>query len=66
MNFQAAAFSGVSIYVHWGLVEGKPGNLDWNHFRSIEEFYKIAQRVGLFVVVRPGVNVLDCSGSQGY
>ncbi|KIJ53629.1 glycoside hydrolase family 35 protein [Sphaerobolus stellatus SS14] len=53
-KMKAAGFNGVSIYIHWGLVEGKPGTLDWNYFRSLETFYETAKRVGLYVVARPG------------
>ncbi|KAI0783507.1 glycoside hydrolase family 35 protein [Abortiporus biennis] len=53
-KMKAANFNAVSIYVHWGLVEGKSGELNWEYHRSLEEFYKVAQRVGIFVIARPG------------
>ena len=58
---QAAGFNTVSIYIHWGLTEGKPGSLNWDHFRSVELFYQIAQREGIYVIARPGVSLLSPS-----
>lgn len=49
----------VSIYLHWGLTEGKQGSLNFDHYRSHSDFYKVAQEVGIFVIVRPGVSVIE-------
>lgn len=46
----------MSIYIHWGLVEGKPGSLNWDYYRSLELFYEVAKKVGIYVIARPGVS----------
>jgi hypothetical protein len=51
---QAGGFNAVSIYLHWGITEGKPGNLNFEGHRSVTKFLDIAQSVGILVIVRPG------------
>ncbi|TDL19485.1 glycoside hydrolase family 35 protein [Rickenella mellea] len=53
-KMKAAGFNGVSVYVHWGMTEGKQGHLDWNFHRSVTAFLQVAKRVGILVVMRPG------------
>ena len=53
---QAGGFNAVSVYIHWGLVEGKQGTLNWDYFRSLDLFYEVAKRVGIYVIARPGVS----------
>jgi beta-galactosidase GanA len=55
---KAAGLNTVSIYLHWGIVEQKRGSVDWNYWRSLELFYQIAQRVGIYVIARPGVGLV--------
>ena len=52
---QAGGFNAVSVYVHWGLIEGKQGELNFDYYRSLELFYEIAMREGILVLARPGV-----------
>jgi beta-galactosidase GanA len=54
--FQAAGLNAVSFYIHWGLTEGKRGSLNWDYYRSLELFYQVAQRIGIYVVARPGAS----------
>ena len=47
----------MSVYHHWGLSEGKAGELDFDYYRSQTEVYEIAKEVGLLVMARPGVSL---------
>ncbi|KAG9027455.1 hypothetical protein FRB95_007755 [Tulasnella sp. JGI-2019a] len=53
-KFKAAGINAVSIYVHWGITEGKAGVRDWTEWRDLEAFLKVAAQVGIYVVARPG------------
>lgn len=55
--FQAAGFNTVSIYLGWHITEGKQGKLDFGYHRDPVAFYKVAQQVGILVIVRPGVSL---------
>lgn len=46
----------ISVYHHWGLTEGKRGELNFDYYRSHKDLYDIAQEVGLLVISRPGVS----------
>jgi len=52
---KAMGLNTVATYVFWNYQEPSPGVWDWktgNH--NIAEFIKTAQKVGLFVILRPG------------
>ncbi|KAK7695246.1 hypothetical protein QCA50_002436 [Cerrena zonata] len=53
-KMKAAGFNSVSVYHHWGISEGKQGQLDFEYHRSQTDLYEVAKEVGLFVVSRPG------------
>ncbi|CAE6472777.1 unnamed protein product [Rhizoctonia solani] len=53
-KMKAAGFNCVSIYLHWGITEGKPGVLNFEGHRSVTKFLDVAQSVGILVIVRPG------------
>ncbi|GAB1521013.1 hypothetical protein RhiTH_004103 [Rhizoctonia solani] len=53
-KFKAGGFNAVSIYLHWGITEGKPGVLNFEGHRSVTKFLDIAKDVGILVIVRPG------------
>ncbi|CAL1711293.1 unnamed protein product [Somion occarium] len=53
-KMKAAGFNSVSVYHHWGVSEGKQGELDFNDFRSHTDVYEVATEVGILVVARPG------------
>lgn len=44
----------MSIYLHWGITEGKQGVLNFEGHRSVTKFLDIASEVGILVIVRPG------------
>ncbi|CAE6444221.1 unnamed protein product [Rhizoctonia solani] len=54
---KAAGFNAISVYVHWGLVNPAPGKLDFSGFRALDPLFKLAMKSGLWVVLRPGVQL---------
>ena len=54
---QAAGWNAISVYHHWGLSEGKQGDLNFDYYRSHTDVYEVAKEVGILVVSRPGVSL---------
>ncbi|CAE6491515.1 unnamed protein product, partial [Rhizoctonia solani] len=50
----AGGYNAVSIYLHWGITEGKRGTLNFEGHRSVTKFLDVAKQVGILVIVRPG------------
>ncbi|KAF8601278.1 glycoside hydrolase family 35 protein [Ceratobasidium sp. AG-I] len=65
-KMKAGGFTGVSIYWHWGMVEGKQGVLNFEGHRSITKFLDVAKEVGLLVIVRPGPYINAETTAGGY
>ncbi|KAG9080887.1 hypothetical protein FRC06_006028, partial [Ceratobasidium sp. 370] len=53
-KMKAGGFNAVSIYLHWGITEGKQGKLNFEGHRSVTKFLDVAKSVGILVIVRPG------------
>lgn len=53
LKLKACGFNCVETYVPWNLHEPKEGNFNFTGLADIEEFIRIAQQVGLYVIVRP-------------
>ena len=53
-KLKLAGFNTVETYVCWNLHEPKPGEFCFEGMLDIERFVKIAERVGLYCIVRPG------------
>ena len=53
-KLKAAGFNTVETYVCWNLHEKKPGEFDFSGILDIEKYLEIAQKVGLYAIVRPG------------
>ncbi|QRV78064.1 glycoside hydrolase family 35 protein [Ceratobasidium sp. AG-Ba] len=53
-KMKAGGFNAVSIYLHWGIAEGKQGKLNFEGHRSVTTFLDVAKSVGILVIVRPG------------
>lgn len=53
-KLKAAGFNTVETYVCWNLHEKKPGEFDFSGILDIEKYLEIAQRLGLYAIVRPG------------
>ncbi|CAE6362056.1 unnamed protein product [Rhizoctonia solani] len=41
---KAAGFNAISVYVHWGLVNPAPGELDFDGFRALDPLFKLAMK----------------------
>lgn len=44
----------VSVYLHWGALEGKAGDFNAEGPLVIEPFFQAAQEAGLYIIARPG------------
>ncbi len=53
-KLKAVGFNTVETYVCWNLHEKKPGEFDFSGILDIEKYLEIAQKVGLYAIVRPG------------
>lgn len=53
-KLKAAGFNTIETYVCWNLHEKKPGEFDFSGILDIEKYLEIAQKVGLYAIVRPG------------
>lgn len=53
-KLKAAGFNTVETYVCWNLHEKKPSEFDFSGILDIEKYLEIAQKVGLYAIVRPG------------
>ncbi|CAE6542312.1 unnamed protein product [Rhizoctonia solani] len=53
-KMKAGGYNAVSIYLHWGITEGKRGTLNFEGHRSATKFLDVAKEVGILVIVRPG------------
>lgn len=54
MMMKAMGLNTVTTYVFWNYHEEKPGKWNWSGEKSLKNFIKTAQEVGLFVIIRPG------------
>ncbi|MDX2080284.1 MAG: beta-galactosidase [Terrimicrobiaceae bacterium] len=51
---RAMGLNTVCLYLFWNYHEGTPGVFDFQGERDVAEFCKIAQKLGLWVILRPG------------
>jgi len=54
LMLRALGLNTVSTYVFWNLHEPQPGRFDFSGDADVAEFCRAAQRVGLYVLLRPG------------
>ncbi|MEG2288817.1 MAG: beta-galactosidase [Clostridium sp.] len=54
LKLKACGFNTVETYVAWNLHEPKKGEFVFSSYFDLEEFIKIADEIGLMVIVRPG------------
>ena len=54
LKLKACGFNTVETYVAWNLHEPQEGKFDFEGIADIERFIKTAQKLGLYVIVRPG------------
>lgn len=53
LKLKACGFNTVETYVPWNLHEAHEGEFNFSGIANIEEFIRIAGRLGLYVIVRP-------------
>jgi len=54
MKIKAAGLNTVATYVFWNALEPEPGQWDLAEGNDLAAFIRTAQRIGLWVIVRPG------------
>jgi beta-galactosidase GanA len=68
-EMKAAGFNAVSIYFDWDYHSPAPGVYDFSGIRDINRLLNDAQRVGLYVIARPGPYInaeTDAGGLAGW
>lgn len=53
-KLKACGFNCVETYIPWNFHEPEEGEFDFSGMADVEAFIHVAQRVGLYVIVRPG------------
>lgn len=53
-KIRAAGFNGVSLYFNWAYHSPAPGVYDFTGVRDVDRLFRLADELGLYVVVRPG------------
>jgi len=54
LKLKAAGLNTVGTYVFWNALEPEPGQWDFSEGNDLAAFIRTAQRLGLWVIVRPG------------
>lgn len=49
-KIKAMGYNGVSFYVHWALLEGKPGEFNANGVFALEPFFDAASKAGIYLL----------------
>jgi beta-galactosidase GanA len=53
-KIKALGYNGVSFYVDWALLEGKPGVYRADGVFDLQPFFDAAQEAGIYLLARPG------------
>lgn len=53
-KIRALGYTGVSFYVDWALLEGKPGSFSAEGIFAFEPFFEAASKAGIYLLARPG------------
>ena len=53
-KIRALGYTGVSFYVDWALLEGKPGTFLAEGVFALEPFFEAASKAGIYLLARPG------------
>ena len=51
---KALGMNTICIYIFWNIHEQKEGQFDWTGNNDVAEFCRLAQKHGMYVIVRPG------------
>lgn len=54
IKLKACGFNTVETYIAWNMHEMKEGIFDYSDILDVEEFLSVAQKIGLYAIVRPG------------
>jgi beta-galactosidase len=54
LKAKAMGLNAISVYVFWNVQEPHPGQWDFKGQYDVARFIRIAQQVGLYVILRPG------------
>ncbi len=68
-KMKAAGFNAVSLYFDWGYHSPAPGVYDFTGVRDVDRLLDLADRVGLYVIARPGPYInaeVDGGGFPGW
>ena len=49
-KIKALGFNGVSFYIDWALLEGKPGAFEAEGVFALEPFFEAAQAAGIYLI----------------
>ena len=52
-NLKALGFNTVETYIPWNMHEPIEGKFDFNGIKDVEKFIEVAQKLGLYVILRP-------------
>ncbi|KAI1378420.1 glycoside hydrolase family 35 protein [Hypoxylon crocopeplum] len=63
---KALGFNCVSFYVHWALLEGKPGDFSAEGVFDLKPFFDAAQKAGIYLIARPGPYINAEVAGGGY
>ncbi|KAI4592309.1 hypothetical protein KJ359_011368 [Pestalotiopsis sp. 9143b] len=53
-KIRSLGFTGVSFYVDWALLEGKPGEYSAEGVFALEPLFEAASKAGIYLLARPG------------
>jgi beta-galactosidase GanA len=53
-KIRSMGYTGVSFYVDWALLEGKPGEFSAKGVFALEPFFEAAKEAGIYLLARPG------------
>ena len=51
---KALGMNTICIYIFWNIHEQEEGKFDWTGNNDVAEFCRLAQKHGMYVIVRPG------------
>lgn len=65
-KIKALGYNGVSFYVDWALLEGKPGEYRADGVFDLQPFYDAASEAGIYLLARPGPYINAEVSGGGY
>lgn len=65
LSCKALGMNTLCLYVFWNLHEQQPGKFDFSGNKDIAKFCRLAQKHGMYVIVRPG-SVCMCRMGNGW